>query len=136
MEQGFYHPDRGYWQTITEVSDEQMAALYPEGTVRVPLKPGMDYEWQDGEWAYIEPPAPPVVVPDRLSPRQFKTMLYNMGLLASVENWIDAQDPRVRIAFDASTYFYRNQEMMTQGFTVLGFTTEQVDTFFIEADKL
>lgn len=55
MEHGFYHPDIGYWQTIGEPSEE-ILATYPAGTIEVPLKPGADYQWQDGEWVYA--PAP------------------------------------------------------------------------------
>ena len=56
MERGFYHPSRGYWQTVGEPSPEILAA-YPAGTVEVPLKPGADYEWQ-GEWAPVVPALP------------------------------------------------------------------------------
>lgn len=34
---------------------DELLATYPEGTVEVPLKPGADYEWQDGEWVQGEP---------------------------------------------------------------------------------
>jgi len=109
-----------------------------EGKVLVPFGEGcaIGGTYANGIFTPPELPEPPVVIPDKVSPRQFSTMLYNLGLLATVENWIDAQDPRVRIAYDKSTYFYRNQEMMTQGFAALGFTEQQIDNFFIEADKL
>lgn len=54
QEVGFYHPDRGYWQAISE-PDEATLAEYPAGTVRVPLKPGFDYELIDGEWQHRPP---------------------------------------------------------------------------------
>lgn len=54
MEHGFFHPDRGYWQTVGEPSAE-ILATYPDGTISVPIKPGADYEWQDGAWAFILP---------------------------------------------------------------------------------
>jgi hypothetical protein len=54
MEKGFFHPSRGYWQTTDEPSDEVLKS-YPEGTEEVPLKPGPDYERQDGEWVYVAP---------------------------------------------------------------------------------
>jgi hypothetical protein len=38
MEKGFFHPDRGYWQTLTDPSAE-VRATYPEGTVEVLLQP-------------------------------------------------------------------------------------------------
>jgi hypothetical protein len=57
MELGFYHPARGYWQTIC-VPREDVRARYPQGTIEVPVKPGEGYEWQDGAWI-----APPPVEP-------------------------------------------------------------------------
>lgn len=49
MEKGFYHPDIGYWQTITEPSVEIMNS-YPTGTKEVPLSPGFGYEYNGTEW--------------------------------------------------------------------------------------
>ncbi len=49
MEIGFFHPELGYWQAISEPSDETLAS-YPEGTVLVPLKPGGYFEWVNNEW--------------------------------------------------------------------------------------
>lgn len=59
-ERGFYHPSVGYWQTLSDPSDEVLAS-YPKGTTPYPLKPGQDYEMQDGGWVYIEPPKPAVI---------------------------------------------------------------------------
>lgn len=55
MEHGFFHPDRGYWQAIGGDPDKLLQD-YPAGTIQVPLKPGVDYEWQDGEWVHAPPP--------------------------------------------------------------------------------
>lgn len=55
MEKGFYHPDRGYWQTTGE-PPKHILDGYPDGTVEVPLKPGAGYEF-DGK-AWIAPPLP------------------------------------------------------------------------------
>ena len=52
---GFFHPDRGYWQAISEPSQDILDS-YPDGTVRVPLKPGAGYEWIGGEWVADEAP--------------------------------------------------------------------------------
>lgn len=54
MEQGFFHPDRGYWQTNADTPDHIRAA-YPEGTIEVPLKPGAGHEWQNGGWEAVLP---------------------------------------------------------------------------------
>lgn len=66
-EVGFYHPSWGYWQTTDEPSDATRAT-YPQGTVEVPLKPGANYDWQNGAWV---PVSPPVVVPDQITKVQF-----------------------------------------------------------------
>jgi hypothetical protein len=49
MEQGFYHPTVGYWQTVSEPS-AQILAAYPEGTVSVPLMPGPGYTFDGAQW--------------------------------------------------------------------------------------
>ena len=50
-EKGFYHPDRGYWQTMSEPSAEVLAS-YPEGTIEVPLQPSGEHQWIDGAWVH------------------------------------------------------------------------------------
>lgn len=52
---GFYHPERGYWQTTSDVP-EAILATYPEGTVEVPLKPDANAVWDGQEWQAGEPP--------------------------------------------------------------------------------
>lgn len=49
MEKGFYHPDRGYWQTTNEPS-EAILSTYPEGTVEVPLKPSGLHTFNGTDW--------------------------------------------------------------------------------------
>jgi hypothetical protein len=57
MEHGFFHPERGYWQT-TNAPPQDILDSYPEGTVEVPLKPGADYDWDGSAWVYTPPPPP------------------------------------------------------------------------------
>lgn len=62
MEKGFFHPSRGYWQTIGTPS-EAILATYPEGTVEVPLQPvreGYAHEWDAmaHEWIASKLPDP------------------------------------------------------------------------------
>lgn len=52
-EHGFYHNELGYWQTLSEPTEEILNS-YPEGTIEVPLKPDWDYEWDGEEWVKIE----------------------------------------------------------------------------------
>jgi len=49
MEKGFFHPDRGYWQTTGDVP-QKVKATYPEGTVEVSVKPSANHEFDKGEW--------------------------------------------------------------------------------------
>ena len=49
MEHGFFHPIDGYWQTISEPTDDHRAA-YPEGTVEVPLRPSRLHTWSGSVW--------------------------------------------------------------------------------------
>lgn len=81
MDAGFYHPDLGYWQS-TGGDPTDLLPTYPEGTVQVPLKPGRDYEWQDGEWVHVPKPEP---VPQIISRRQFYQGLATAGLITKEE---------------------------------------------------
>lgn len=49
MEIGFYHHDRGYWQT-TGMPRQSVLDSYPEGTVQIELKPSPDHEWDGSAW--------------------------------------------------------------------------------------
>ena len=77
-EVGFYHPDRGYWQTLT-MPDEATLADYPTGTTQIPLKPGPAYEWDGSSWIQQ------VIQPDRSS----MTLTFAQLLIGLVsEGWI------------------------------------------------
>lgn len=58
MEYGFYHPDRGYWQTIGKPS-RAVLATYPEGYQEVPVQPTADHvlNVETLSWEYT-PPSP------------------------------------------------------------------------------
>jgi hypothetical protein len=49
MEKGFFHSDRGYWQTLTDPSAE-VRATYPDGTIEVPLQPSPLHKWSGSVW--------------------------------------------------------------------------------------
>lgn len=59
MGRGFFHPERGYWQTTTE-PPEGVISAYPEGTIEVPLRPLGNYEWDidASEWVEAQQPVP------------------------------------------------------------------------------
>ena len=50
MENGFYHPTRGYWQTTGNPSQEIRNA-YPSGTVEVGLPPVLGHVFDGSAWA-------------------------------------------------------------------------------------
>lgn len=138
MEHGFFHPERGYWQTVDEPSDDTLAA-YPAGTVEVPLKPGADYEWLDGQWSYVEPepePLPP------LTARQLRLGLIAAGIsLASVEAAIadieDATDREIaQVEWEYASQFDRDHPLIEQVGSALGLTPEQIDVAWLAAVNL
>lgn len=51
IEKGYYHPERGYWQSIinTEVHGENGPDL-PEGAIEVPVQPSHLHKMVEGEW--------------------------------------------------------------------------------------
>lgn len=82
-------------------------------------------------------PAPPAPIPDRVTARQFKLALLGMGLLSSVEAWVNNHpNPAVKIAYDNSGTFVRGEPTMQSGFAQLGFSEEQIDAFFTAAAKI
>ncbi|WP_292565167.1 hypothetical protein [Mesorhizobium sp.] len=104
----------------------------PEGAIEVPEAPEDARQvWQNGAWSAL-----PDLVPASVSARQFKLQLLASGLLDEVEGWISAQPLAVKIAYDNSGYFVRDEPMMQAGFTALGFAAEQIDDFFTAAALL
>lgn len=49
MQNGFFHPDLGYWETDGAPPDD-IRAGYPNGTIEVPIKPSAFHSWTEGEW--------------------------------------------------------------------------------------
>ena len=77
-----------------------------------------------------------VVVPDRITARQFKLQLEIDGLTSSVEGWVAQQTRLVQIAYANSGTFVRTEPMMEAGFTALGFSEAEGDAFFTAAAAL
>ena len=129
MEHGFYHPEHGYWQAISE-PDAETLANYPAGTVAVPIKPGADHEWQDGAWVYVPPPP---VVPESLTRIEFKGALLQAGLLAQVETLIEGMDPLTQLKWREATEFPRADPLLDSLGAHLGLTPADIDAMFIAA---
>ena len=104
-EHGFFHPERGYWQAI-EGDPEELLSGYPEGTQSVPLKPGADFEWHNGQW--VASPAPPAVV-----------VLYPVDLWSrltdaeaeQVEAVMGTQPVRIQNIFKAASSYRSDNEL-------------------------
>lgn len=77
-----------------------------------------------------------IVIPDRVTANQFGKQLALMGLLETVETWVDQQDASTQWSFHRSATFVRTDEMMQSGFAALGFSPEQIDAFFLAASTL
>lgn len=121
MEHGFYHKERGYWQTLVTPSQEEIDG-YPDGTIEVPLKPSADHIWQNGSWVYIEPPVPTPEDQRALMPPlekwRFDTIIDSRsGLREKIETAIDRNIPdllqraTVRNKFRSVTQFSRLDPM-------------------------
>jgi len=96
----------------------------------------MVLEWQ-AEGNSIAPYTPAAIAaPSSVSRRQFKMQISINGVTAEVNAWVSSQPELVQIAFNESGSFSRTDEMLQQGFIDLGFTTDQIDEFFIAASSL
>lgn len=139
-EHGFYHPSRGYWQAVGDVSDEIIAS-YPPGTISYPLKPGEYYEPDGtGGWTYTPPPVPPVILKP-LTRRQLRRGLLGLGIKSvDVEAKIAAlPDDQREIALidwqDASEY-ERSHWLVAALTSAFNLTDDQVDQAWLTAQEL
>lgn len=140
MEQGFFHPTRGYWQATGQPPADILDG-YPAGTVQVPIKPGAGYTWTGATWAPPEPVAPVVVVPQVVTRRQARQALLLAGRLQDVQPAIDAMaDPvqrgMVQIEWDDSQEFQRTRPTLIALATAIGMTAADLDDLFTQAAQL
>lgn len=91
-------------------------------------------KYESGSFVPKEPE--PEKIPTRVSSRQFKMQLHYAGLLNAVDTWIAAQSKPIQLAYENSGTFVRDDALMEQGFAALGYTTKQIDDFFLAASKL
>ncbi|MCX2721846.1 hypothetical protein [Roseibium salinum] len=145
METGFFHPDRGYWQTVSQPS-AAIRMSYPAGTVEVPIKPGANYEWIDGTWIYTPPPPPTLKELREAMPpvtaRQFRLGLINASrALEAVDAAIAAisdetERARALVEWEYATQFSRLAPFVVSLAPSIGFTEDEFDTLWQEAMKL
>jgi hypothetical protein len=133
-----FTPDDWFWQVAgrsdywSSVSSAYVETL-PEGA-------GLTHIASEAELSEVLAQyglkGPVVIVPERVTARQFKLQLLGAGLLDQVETWIGQQDQSVQIAYANSGTFLRTEPMMQTGFTALGFTSDQIDAFYTAAAAL
>lgn len=130
-ERGFYHPDRGYWQTLTEPSQQQRAVM-PEGTIEVPLKPGPDYEWQNGAWIAVEPPPPQI---DEVTAASMRLALLEVGRLGEVEAVVSTNEA-AQVEWNFRPTYRRGHAHIEALKGPAGFTDEEIDALFVRAAEI
>ena len=136
MEKGFFHPDRGYWQTVSQPS-QAIIDSYPAGTTEVPLKPDADYEWQNGEWVHVPPPEP---TPEELralmtplTPRQFRDALIDHDIMpddvtAAIGQIADVKERAKALnAWEYPTQFDRTEPLIEQIGAIFNLTPDDID---------
>lgn len=127
----------GLVTNVIVVANQSDIALF-EGYVKCPKEVaiGWLYDGITFNAPTVEIPEPELVIPDRLSRRQFRLALIDAGLIEQVEGWVATQDIRTQAAYADSSTFLRTDEMLQQGFAGLGFSQAQVDEFFTAASTL
>lgn len=115
---------------------EADATFQLPGFTLVPYQPPGFIGGQFLDGVFSAPPPSPVVVPDSVSARQFHVQLAVAGLTAQVAGWVATQSAEIQAAFNFSGGFLRADPMMADGFTALGFTSDQIDAFFTAAALL
>lgn len=132
-EHGFYHPERGYWQAVSDVP-QYILETYPEGTVEIPLKPGDHYYWNGSDWVYMPPDPAELLEQERAgmvcSRFQAKAALHAAGLLNQVEAALSEDDAFAQLAWAEASEFRRTSPTMLSLAESLGMTDEQLDDLF------
>lgn len=132
MEQGFWHPEIGYWQAIAAPTEASVAA-YPAGTVSVPIRPGPGYVWGGEAWVYSSSADP---VPAEVTRFQALAAMHNAGLLAAVETAVAVADPFTQIAWNNATGFLRASPTIAALQAAVGLSEAQVDDLFRAAAQI
>ncbi len=146
MEHGFYHQERGYWQT-TDAPPAEILAAYPEGTVEVPIRPSADHQWQNGEWVYVAPPPDPVIVPEIVAKlalvRAMRMVTLQGGPAGAGPSAWDAVKAALAGAPEAAqedwqlaTHMPRADPMLNAMAGALGASGATLDAVFVLADQI
>lgn len=86
----------------------------------------------------VEDEAPPIYVPEKITPRQLRLILNAYGLLDDVEALVAQQDRAIQIAFSHALDFRRDDQLlnMLAQWMAPPVTQEQIDQMFVEAESL
>jgi hypothetical protein len=92
-------------------------------------------------WSYvngqlIEHEATPEPIPTSITPRQIRLHLTAIGLRQAVEDYVASASLDIKDWWEFSLSYERNNELLISTATALGMTSEQLDQFFVEANKL
>lgn len=71
-----------------------------------------------------------------ITPRQIRLQLITLGLRQQVEDWVATQPLATRDWWEFSLSIDRDNQMLIDAATGFGLTSDKLDTFFIEANKL
>ncbi len=97
---------------------------------------GIGWSYVDGQFLPPTPEPEVVKVPSSITPRQIRLQLTAMGLRQQVEDWVATQSLDIKDWWEFSTVFERNNQMLVDAAAIFGLTSESLDAFFIEANKL
>lgn len=133
IEKGFYHPQRGYWQTTGEVP-QRIFGGYPAGTIEVPVKPSANHVWQDGSWVEVTPDPTLTLATERTS--MVCTPLQGVLTLGETE-WskvIAYRDTQAtwaeKVVIDSALDWRRTSQNIAFFGYLLGYTDTQMDDLF------
>jgi hypothetical protein len=97
----------------------------------------VDVGWvatKDG--SFVAPLPLPVVIPQSITPRQIRLQLSAIGMRQAVEDYVASASLEIKDWWEFSLAYERNAPLLIEAATTLGMTGEQLDQFFIEANKL
>jgi len=104
------------------------------------------WQWDEDNQTWLEydsvaidavrnPPAPPLVIPQSISPRQARLKLLEAGLLDELEAIITT-NRAWQIEWEYATEVKRDSPLIDAVASEAGLTSDQIDSLFIEAAKL
>jgi hypothetical protein len=138
METGFYHPERGYWQTTGDVP-QYILDGYPISTVEVPIKPGLDHEWDGDAWVYVAPDPAIALAQSRaamvISPLQ-GILTLGETKWGKVLAYRDTASWAEKVVIDNAADWVRTSQNIAFFGYLLGYTDEQMDALFIAAAQV